>query len=114
MCKPSAHQRDTILCDWVSFSRDWVHFNRRVANAAVTPLRKSRRSVTGSTSPVADPEGRNRRAPPSKIGSTMSFFNHVFLFFRMLKNKAQIAREGIETNLELPGPLNRPSEPCRK
>ena len=47
--------------------------------------------------------------PPPKIGSTMFLSN---FFIRMLKNKAQIARETIKTTLELPGPLSGPWTPA--
>ena len=50
--------------------------------------------------------GGNRRVPPPQIGSTM------FFFIRMLKNKAQIARESIKITLELPGPFSGPWTPA--
>ena len=64
---------------------------------------------------VADPRGGGgegaQQAPPPKIGSTM-FFKIKFVI-RMLKNKAQIARESIKTTLELPGPLSGPWTPAK-
>ena len=66
---------------------------------------------------VADPEGgvTGARPPPpnkkkKKIGSTIFFTNPVCI--RMLKNKAQIARESIKKILELPGPLRGPWTPA--
>ena len=50
-------------------------------------------------------EGAQQARAPTKIGSAM-FFLIQFLKIRMLKNKAQIARESIKTILEL--------DPCRK
>ena len=65
---------------------------------------------------VADPRGAQQTPPPPppplKIGSTMAFLSHVFI--RMLKNKAQIARESIKTTLDLPGPLSGPWTPDEK
>ena len=52
------------------------------------------------TYPVADPTG----APPPKKIDQLCFLIQ-FFFFRMLKNKAQNARESIETTLKLPGPF---------
>ena len=57
--------------------------------------------------PVADPGGCNRRAPPPPPPPKKKT-----LFIRMLKNKAQIARESIKTTLELPGPLSWPWTPA--
>ena len=48
--------------------------------------------------------------PPPKIGSTM-FFVIQFLI-KMLKNKAQIARETIKITLELPGLFSGPWTPA--
>ena len=52
-------------------------------------------------------QGGATGARPPKIGSTM-----YFLSIRMLKNKAQIARESIKITLELPGPLSGPWTPA--
>ena len=54
--------------------------------------------------PSADPEGGggggNRRTPPPPpLKSDQLFFPQYFFFIRMLKNKAQIARESIKTTL---------------
>ena len=43
---------------------------------------------------VADPGAQQASPPPPKIGSTMFFYP--FFKIRMLKNKAQIARESIK------------------
>ena len=55
--------------------------------------------------PAGGRGGGGQQAPP-KIGSTM-FFNQLF-FIRMLKYKAQIARESIKTTVEFSGPLSGP------
>ena len=58
---------------------------------------------------VADPGGGGRNRRPK------NWFNYVFLFhslIRMLKTKAQIARESIKTTLELPAPLSGPWTPA--
>ena len=54
--------------------------------------------------------GRNRRAAPLKLDQL--FFSPFYIYIRMLKNKAQIARESIKTALELPGPLGGPWTPA--
>ena len=61
---------------------------------------------------VADPRGggAQQACAPPKIESIM-LFNPIF-FIRMLKNKAQIARESIKITPELPGPLRRPWTPA--
>ena len=61
---------------------------------------------------LADPRGGGGATGmcPAKIGSTMFFL--IQLFIRMLRNKAQIARESIKTTLELPGPLSGPWTPA--
>ena len=48
--------------------------------------------------------GRNRH--PLKLDQLV--FLSPLSFIRMLKNKAQLARESIKTTLELPGPLSGP------
>ena len=57
---------------------------------------------------------RNRRTPPPppKIGSTL-FFVMIQFLIKMLKNKAQIARESIKRTPELPGPLSGPWTPAK-
>ena len=51
--------------------------------------------------------------PPQKKKKMDQLCVFLPLFFiRMLKNKAQIARESIKTTLELPGPLSWPWTPA--
>ena len=69
----------------------------------LVPLQMS--LAPASLTAVADPGGATG-APPPKIGSTLFFV--IQFFIRILKNKAQIARESIKTTLELPGPLSGP------
>ena len=67
---------------------------------------------TGNIAPRKKRDGTQTRAqqapPPPQIGSTMFF---IYFFLRMLKNKAEIARESIKTTLELPRPLSGPCRP---
>ena len=51
--------------------------------------------------------GAQQARPPLKLDKLYIFLSNLF-FIRMLKNKAQIARESIITTLELPGPLSGP------
>ena len=63
--------------------------------------------------PVADPRGGGggaQQAHPPKIESAMFVFFQFFI--KMLKNKAQIARESIKISLELPGSLSGPWTPA--
>ena len=49
------------------------------------------------TTHSGESKGAQKATPPPKIGLTMGFF--IQLFIRMLKNKAQIARESIKITL---------------
>ena len=54
--------------------------------------------------------GGGATGTPLKLDQLCVFF--IQFCIRMLKNKAQIARESIKTTLELPGPLNGPWTPA--
>ena len=54
---------------------------------------------------------RSSSSGSPKIGSTMSLIH--FFYIRMLKNKAQIARESIKRTLELSGPFSGPWTPAK-
>ena len=63
-------------------------------------LQSSFSNLTGGTEQwrIQGWGGGGQQARPLKL-------DQFFFFIRMLKNKAQIARESIKTTLELPGPF---------
>ena len=58
---------------------------------------------------VAEPEGGARGARPLKFNRLRFLIKS---FIRMLKIKAQIARESIKTTLQIPVPLSGPWAPA--
>ena len=93
MCNVSISLKSQCdLCNGIP----WMKFNRL----------QFRSGVPGSGGSKGG--GGGTGAPP-KIGLCFLSF---FLKIRMLKNKAQIARESIKTSLELPGPLSGPWTPA--
>ena len=106
-----------VKCNWLALIRhrvvptDYFSFLTRpntLITCTVITLNKFSYEYNSNNNTVADPRGggggQQVHAPP-KIGSTI-------FFIRMLKNKAQIARESIKTTLELPGPLSGPWTPA--
>ena len=86
-----------------------VYHDKNIASFSLRQKKKKKkmRSNSGGSRGGGGGGGAIGAPPPKKKKwFTVCFFH--FFFIRMLKNKAQIARESIKTTLELPGPLSRP------